>query len=107
MVFFVPPVMGKNITLTGLVFMEYFYEQPNYGESPETDHIQAACLLKRDNPDNSDNKLNKIHLLLPKTVTCSQMIGHRVEVTGILSETITGHHHGDALLEVATMKQLR
>lgn len=98
------PLMGKNATLTGLVYVEYFYEQPNYGESPETDHIQGACLLKL---DNADSKLNKVQLLLAKPLTCTQMVGRRVEVTGVLSEAITGHHHGDALLDVVTMKQLR
>jgi len=103
---------GNKITVMGLVFKEYFYEQPNYGQSPETDVIVDACILKLDSQlvMTNQTKLEELHLVPPaeQNITyCSQLAGHRVEVSGALDEGLTGHHHGDALLIVDSFKILR
>jgi hypothetical protein len=101
---------GSNITTSGLVFEEYFYEQTNYGESPDTDVISGACIIKLDsNIKLKKRNIEKIHLILPyeSMIHCSDLIGHRVEISGIIEKTYTGHHHGDALMEIKKYRILR
>jgi hypothetical protein len=102
---------GSTVSAPGLVYKEYFYEQPNYGESPSSDVISDACIIKLDDKIilKSDKVIKKIHLLLPyqSSPKCSDLAGHRVEVSGVLEETYTGHHHGDALMEIKKYKILR
>lgn len=104
---------GNKILVTGLIYSEYFYEQPNYDESPETDIIVGACLVKLDTTDNivikNNKRIEKLHLIFPagKNVNCSILIGHRVQLDGVIEQSYTGHHHGDALFNVLTYKILR
>jgi hypothetical protein len=103
---------GNSITVTGLVYTEYFYEQPNYGESPESDAISGACLIKIDSTNSVNlkdgKKLETFHLIFPENINikCSSLEGHRIEVTGGIEERETGHHHGDALMNVERYKIL-
>lgn len=102
---------GEDVKATGLAFVEYFYDYINYGDSPDTDMIAGVCLFKPDSKlyGKKSQQLKRIHLIFTQQsqLKCSDLVGHRVEVVGTLGEVITGHHHGDALLDVKAYKILR
>ncbi len=100
-----------TVTLTGLLVTEMAYGPPNYGENPETDKKEYFPVLKLSNPINikaeSKNELNEEPLRGIKEI---QLIIHvrgdfnlknrKIEVTGKLSHSITGHHHKKVLMDV-------
>jgi hypothetical protein len=104
---------GSEITVTGLAYEEYFYEQPNYDESPDTDTIAGACLLKLDSTENivlkDGKKIGVLDLVIPSQIAlkCSEIQGHRIEISGIIESKETGHHHGDAIITINKYQPLR
>ncbi len=99
---------SSHIKVSGLVYQEAFYEEPNYGDTPNTDHIANACMLKLDNPiPPKNNKLLQLIFSTESKLHCSQWIGHQVTVEGNLSDSITGHQHGDGILDVLIVKITR
>jgi hypothetical protein len=96
---------GATVAISGLVYIEYFYEEP-YDESPDSDAIAGACLIKLDSTnlfalENGQN-IKVSHLIIPDEVkvNCAKLVGHRVQIIGKIGEIHTGHHHGDSLLFV-------
>jgi len=111
---------GEKINVTGLVTIESFYEEPNYGQSPESDSIKTACILKLDkqvilqamslaDDQFHPHEVKQVHLIGSNILAdkCIRLLGHRLSVSGTLEQAITGHHHGDALMKGEDFKKIR
>ena len=108
---------GQTVRLTGFVWREAFPGPPNY-ESLKTDAREVCWMLVLRRPitliasspeDDSSFKvpiIQRLQLVLNRT----QYDGNRhlvlrdAQVTGRLFPSMTGHHHGDASIEVSEMK---
>lgn len=107
---------GECFSRSGLLWREAFAGPPTY-ESLETDQRELYWLLILTSPvelvgsspeDDSSYVVSDI-TRLQLMVTAEQYKTHRsllfseAQVGGVLWPSMTGHHHGDALVEVDTM----
>lgn len=102
---------SETVTLTGLLVTEMAYGPLNYGENPETDKKEYFPVLKLSNPISikaePKDELNGEPL---RGIREIQLVIHvqddfnlknrKIEVTGKLFHSITGHHHKKVLLDV-------
>ncbi len=107
---------GEHFSSNGFLWREAFAGPPNY-KSLETDQREVYWLLILPSPielvgsspeDDSTYLLPEI-TRLQLMLTAEQYHEHRsllftqAQVSGLLWPSMTGHHHGDALLEVDSM----
>lgn len=108
---------GQSANFTGFVWRETFPGPPNY-ESLETDARETYWMLVLPNPitmiasspeDNSSFEISNIktlQMMLNETQYKENvhLVLSDASVSGRLFHSHTGHHHGDALIEVCSIE---
>ena len=109
---------APSVTLVGSLVEEVHYGPPNYGETPEVDRVGRAYVLVLDEPvtvvgdtaaaTGADNpgtisriKVSKVQLA--GVLYCDptkNLVGKRIQATGSLFPSHTGHHHTRILLDI-------
>ena len=107
---------GKPVVLSGVLITRTFYGPPSYGETPKGDARETQALLRLDKPicvENTPGKANAVYdradqqktiTLIPNWKSVKPYLRRRVEVSGLLSGALAGHHHTAVLMEVRTIK---
>ena len=110
--------------LTGTLVTEEFYGPPNYGETPETDRVEKAYILKLDTPIEivgdiaaaigadgqgiiSTTTVSRVQLSGEfDTKSANKLIGQQVKLDGRLFPAHTGHHHTPMLADCSYIAKL-
>lgn len=114
-----PPL---SITLEGTLEAGEFYGPPNYGEKPRSDRVEHALFLQlpaTPSTQLSDSKaltafdpgagrtyFVQIVVHNPQQSEAEKAIGHRVQIVGVPSVPLTGHHRTPLLLDVKSLKPI-
>ena len=104
--------------LKGTIFTRIYFGPPNYGENPATDRREEQALLLLDAPicvqairdATAQSEVNVIVVQLAAISVQPSVVygavGHRVEVSGSLFHSETGHHRTPVLVDVTAVKIL-
>ena len=99
----------EEVSFTGTVQIKTF-SGPNTNERAlilALDHPIAVAARKEkdDFPNESEGNVQNIHLIYSKN--WKNFHKKKVKVAGVLLSNHTGHHHGDVLMDVKSIKVLK
>ncbi len=109
---------GQTVTLTGFVWREAFPGPPNYTSIEDGDEREVFWMLVLPDPltlvasspeDDTSYEIpniSRLQLMLDKELyeENRHLVLSNAQITGRLWPPITGHHHGDAQIEVKDFK---
>jgi len=96
--------------LSGILRSQWFYGPPNYGETPKTDKKETCYILILDSPidvlsgekdefNKTERSITDIQLVILDYAPFHPYLNQRIEVSGKLFHSETGHHHTKVLME--------
>ena len=106
---------NDSVQLKGTIFTRIYFGPPNYGENPATDRREEQALLLLDAPicvkgRRDATAFNEGNVIVVQLAAISVQpnvvygaVGHRVEVSGSLFHSETGHHRTPVLVDVASV----
>ncbi|MFM0179306.1 DUF4431 domain-containing protein [Paraburkholderia aspalathi] len=113
---------SPSITLEGTLAVGEFYGPPNYGENPTGDHIEHSLFLQlpaapttqlgnsealaKLGPDAQRTYFVQVVVHDPEWATAEKAIGHKVQIVGVPSVPMTGHHRTPLLLDAKSLKPI-
>ncbi len=121
-------VVGKaaepapTITLEGVLQVGEFYGPSGYGENPGGDQVEHSLILQLPatpttqlldskalsafGPNAGRTYFVQLVVQDPERFDVKTVIGHRVQVIGVPSAPLTGHHRTPLLLDVRSLKPI-